>query len=50
MRDPYEFTMNNLCRWSSSRRRAGERAFDIYSRLSQGRIIFLSGRHDAVSA
>jgi ATP-dependent Clp protease protease subunit len=51
MRDPYEFTMNNLVPMVVEQTARGERAFDIYSRLLKERIIFLVGPvNDAVSS
>src|SRR3954471_5830731 len=51
MRDPYEFTMNNLVPMVVEQTNRGERAYDIYSRLLKERIIFLiGGVNDAVSS
>jgi ATP-dependent Clp protease protease subunit len=51
MRDPLEFTMNNLVPMVVEQTARGERAYDIYSRLLKERIIFLIGPvNDAVAS
>ena len=41
--NPYEFTLNNLVPMVVEQTNRGERAYDIFSRLLQERIIFLVG-------